>query len=124
MQARARFSPSSGPLIWTLFGYLFEPMLDPCSLVVRRQAASAAPFGVSMGPRIDLLCLLICLLPPLASLLAHGLLFGSLFAYPSKPFAALELHFWRPRRTYLVVFKVNLIHQFCPCTTFKEGTGQ
>ena len=64
VQARARFSPSSGPLIWTLFGYLFEPMLDPCSLVVRRQAASAAPFGVSMGPRSDLLCLLICLLPP------------------------------------------------------------
>ena len=64
MQARARFSPSSGPLIWTLFGYLFESMLDPCSLVVRRQAASTAPSGVSMGPRSDLLCLLICLLPP------------------------------------------------------------
>ena len=43
-----------------------------------------------------------------APLLAHGLLFGSLFACPSKPFAALELHFWRPRRTYLVVFKVSL----------------
>ena len=43
-----------------------------------------------------------------APLLPHGLLVGSLFACPSKPFAALELHFWRPRSTYLVVFEVSL----------------
>ena len=43
-----------------------------------------------------------------APLLAHGLLFGSLFVCPSKPFAALDLHFWRPRNTYLVVFEVSL----------------
>ena len=41
---------------------------------------------------------------PVAPLLAHGLL----FARPWKPFAALGLHFWRPRGTYLVVFEVSL----------------
>ena len=43
-----------------------------------------------------------------APLLAHGLLFGSLFACPSKPFAALELHVWRPRSTYFIVFEDSL----------------
>ena len=38
-----------------------------------------------------------------APLLAHGLL----FARPSKTFAALGLHFWRPRGTYLLVFEVS-----------------
>ena len=37
-------------------------------------------------------------------MLAHG----SLFAHPSKPFAALGLHFWRPCGTYLFVFEVSL----------------
>ena len=62
---------------------------------------------------------------PLASLLAHGLLFGSLFACPSKPFAALGLHFWRPRGTYLLVFEVSLtsISFFHAPHSNKEPTG-
>ena len=39
-----------------------------------------------------------------APLLVHG----PLFARPSKPFAALGLHFWRPCGTNLLVFEVNL----------------
>ena len=54
--------------------------MDPCWLAFRRQAASGAPFGLSMGPRCDLLCLLRCLVGP--------------FARPSKPFAAPGLHFF------------------------------
>ena len=94
MQARARFSPSSGPLIWTLFGYLFEPMLDPCSLAVRVWGPIWSLHGHPLGP----------LLPPQIFSLAHG----SLFACPWKPFAALGLHLWRPCDTYLVVSEVIL----------------
>ena len=64
--------------------------MDPCLLAFRRSSASGAPFGLSMGPRCGLFCLLRCLLLPrwrhcwllgpfLLVLRSHLLFSGSIF---------------------------------------------
>ena len=119
--AGARFSTSSVSFIWRLFRYLPGPMLDPCLLAVLRQSVS--------GPH---------LVSPWAS---AGAPFASsdVFLYPGGTIAGSRVPFsssfeaiccsWAPflASTWHLIggFRGQFdVHQFFPCTTFKQGTNQ